>query len=421
MAYQRRQSQHQIKSEKTQSGVAAAIIVLLMLALLAGAALVMAQWFTTSEEAPEEEASSLETFTLIAETYSQHAELYGQLESTTTALVYPQADGTVVAVYVEEGDEVKANQQLFKLENETLTNNVQTTKTNLASARASYQSAVAAQETCLSKLNKAEKKLAKAQATLAQAQAEAEEGQTVTADLSGYEAAVDSASDAYEIATTAVENALVSVNSCKQAYKTAKAQAKLLTVRASMAGTVASLEVEVGASVAELNAAGASVKIVDLSAMQAVLQLPEDLLGQVEEGTRIKLTSEENANFNMTGTVLEVATEPTSAASLPDALSAATGNYYALTLSLPQTSTAMVDGLALTGSFTAAEYEQVFYVPKAAVGEVDGKTYIQSETEQYKVNIVDETDEQYIVTSKAEAGAVILAVFGSAEEEAASE
>jgi RND family efflux transporter MFP subunit len=77
--------------------------------------------------------------TLNAQTFRHYVELQGTVDAKNNVLVTPKTGGAVVAMYVKEGDYVKAGGIIGKIDNSILTESVEELKTQMSLANTLYE------------------------------------------------------------------------------------------------------------------------------------------------------------------------------------------------------------------------------------------------------------------------------------------
>jgi membrane fusion protein (multidrug efflux system) len=77
--------------------------------------------------------------TLNAETFKHYVELQGTVDAKNNVLVTPKTGGAIVAMYVKEGDAVKAGSVIGKIDNSILTETIEEVKTSLNLANTLYE------------------------------------------------------------------------------------------------------------------------------------------------------------------------------------------------------------------------------------------------------------------------------------------
>jgi membrane fusion protein, multidrug efflux system len=77
--------------------------------------------------------------TLNAETFKHYVELQGTVDAKNNVLVTPKTGGVIVAMYVKEGDAVRAGSVIGKIDNSILTESVEELKTSLSLANTLFE------------------------------------------------------------------------------------------------------------------------------------------------------------------------------------------------------------------------------------------------------------------------------------------
>lgn len=90
------------------------------------------------KKATEAKVKPVSIATLNAETFKHYVELQGTVDAKNNVLVTPKTGGAVVAMYVREGDAVKAGSVIGKIDNSILTESIEELKTSLSLANTLY-------------------------------------------------------------------------------------------------------------------------------------------------------------------------------------------------------------------------------------------------------------------------------------------
>lgn len=77
--------------------------------------------------------------TLQSETFKHYVELQGTVDAKNNVLVTPKTGGAIVAMYVKEGDAVRAGSVIGKIDNSILTESIEELKTSLSLANTLYE------------------------------------------------------------------------------------------------------------------------------------------------------------------------------------------------------------------------------------------------------------------------------------------
>ncbi|WP_026631814.1 efflux RND transporter periplasmic adaptor subunit [Dyadobacter alkalitolerans] len=90
-------------------------------------------------KAAEAKVKPVSIDTLNAETFRHYVELQGTVDAKNNVLVTPKSGGAVVAMYVKEGDYVKAGGIIGKIDNSILTESIEELKTQMSLANTIYE------------------------------------------------------------------------------------------------------------------------------------------------------------------------------------------------------------------------------------------------------------------------------------------
>ena len=208
--------------------------------------------------AAKAEKAKLVTLAPIApETFTHYIDLQGKIESQNISYIAPRngTGGVVKAVYVKRGDKVRKGQPLLKLDDAiarqsliTAEQGLETIKTQLAYAQNLYQR---------------QKNLWDQQI--------------------GTEVQLINAKNQVQ----AAENQL---KSAQEQLKITKEQLSFTTVVSDVDGTAEKVDVRVGEMFTGVLGAAAQIIIVNNSNLKATAQIPENYLGKVKPGSKVKIT-----------------------------------------------------------------------------------------------------------------------------------
>jgi len=212
----------------------------------------------TDTAAAKAEKAKLVTLAPIApETFTHYIDLQGKIESQNISYIAPRngTGGVVKAVYVKRGDKVRKGQPLLKLDDAiarqsliTAEQGLETIKTQLAYAQNLYQR---------------QKNLWDQQI--------------------GTEVQLINAKNQVQ----AAENQL---KSAQEQLKITKEQLSFTTVVSDVDGTAEKVDVRVGEMFTGVLGAAAQIIIVNNSNLKATAQIPENYLGKVKPGSKVKIT-----------------------------------------------------------------------------------------------------------------------------------
>jgi RND family efflux transporter, MFP subunit len=198
-----------------------------------------------------------------ADTFDHYIDLQGRIDAQKSAYVAPRngQGGIVRAIYVKEGDRVRKGQTLLKLDDAVARQQVAaaeqqvaTVKSQLELARTTYQR----QKNLWDNNIGAEMQVIQAKATVDQ----------LTAQLKAAEAQASAARE----------------------------QLSFTNVTADIDGIIDQLNVRVGELFTGVSASGPQVSIVNTSALRLLVNVPENYLGRIKEGTPITVTLPESNN-----------------------------------------------------------------------------------------------------------------------------
>jgi len=229
--------------------------------------------------AAKAEKAKLVTLAPIApETFTHYIDLQGKIESQNISYIAPRngTGGVVKAVYVKRGDKVRKGQPLLKLDDAiarqsliTAEQGLETIKTQLAYAQNLYQR---------------QKNLWDQQI--------------------GTEVQLINAKNQVQ----AAENQL---KSAQEQLKITKEQLSFTTVVSDVDGTAETVNVRVGEMFTGVQGAAAQIVIVNNSNLKATAQIPENYVGKVNVGSKVKITLPDiNKTLDATVTVAGKSIDP---------------------------------------------------------------------------------------------------------------
>jgi len=229
--------------------------------------------------AAKAEKAKLVTLAPIApETFTHYIDLQGKIESQNISYIAPRngTGGVVKAVYVKRGDKVRKGQPLLKLDDAiarqsliTAEQGLETIKTQLAYAQNLYQR---------------QKNLWDQQI--------------------GTEVQLINAKNQVQ----AAENQL---KSAQEQLKITKEQLSFTTVVSDVDGTAETVNVRVGEMFTGVQGAAAQIVIVNNSNLKATAQIPENYIGKVNAGSKVKITLPDiNKTLDATVTVAGKSIDP---------------------------------------------------------------------------------------------------------------
>lgn len=195
--------------------------------------------------------------TVGTDTFTHFIDLQGRVESQNIAFASSKGPGGLVkAVYVKQGDVVRAGQALLKLED------------------AGQRQALAA----------AEQQLAGLAAQLEQAKSVYERQQNLWKENIGTELQVLNAK-------TNVDALQAQLNAAKANVENAKDQLSYTTVTAEISGTLNTVNVRVGEIFVP---GGQQIQIVNATDLKVLVQVPENYAGKIGVGTNLRVTLPES-------------------------------------------------------------------------------------------------------------------------------
>ena len=229
--------------------------------------------------AAKAEKAKLVTLAPIApETFTHYIDLQGKIESQNISYIAPRngTGGVVKAVYVKRGDKVRKGQPLLKLDDAiarqsliTAEQGLETIKTQLAYAQNLYQ-----------------------------------RQKNLWDQRIGTEVQLINAKNQVQ----AAENQL---KSAQEQLKITKEQLSFTTVVSDVDGTAETVNVRVGEMFTGVQGAAAQIVIVNNSNLKATAQIPENYVGKVNVGSKVKITLPDiNKTLDATVTVAGKSIDP---------------------------------------------------------------------------------------------------------------
>jgi len=244
------------------------------------------------------------------------------LEPCEKGIVSSNMSGKVVAVLVEDGQAVSAGDVLVKLDDQDIQANIKSAQQQLAVTQSQLKSAQSQVESTKSQLSSAENQLLSSQASLEKLQLNVESAQrsydqaeALYAQGAGAKTDVDSADSALKLANAdlksgevgiqtaqvAVQTAQIAVQTAQVAVETAQANVDAAKVTVSnytdslndavicapIAGVVDEKSVNLGQYV---SAGTVLAKVKNVTSLNAVIQVEQDNVSQLQEGMSAQLT-----------------------------------------------------------------------------------------------------------------------------------
>lgn len=225
----------------------------------------------------EEKAKLVAITAVAAETFIHYIDLQGRVEAVNISYVAPKgAPGVVKALYVKKGDQVAKGQLLLKLEDAILRQSVITAQQNLETLKT--------QVAYLKNLYQKQKNLWD--------QNIGTEVQLITAKNN-------------------VDNAESQLKASEEQIKIAKEQLNYTSVYSDVSGIAEDVNIRVGETFAGIAGTSPQIKIVNTSDLKVTTQVPENYLGKVAVGTKIKVTLPDinrtlDANVSVTGKIIDL-------------------------------------------------------------------------------------------------------------------
>ncbi|HET9429983.1 MAG TPA: efflux RND transporter periplasmic adaptor subunit [Chitinophagaceae bacterium] len=220
--------------------------------------------------------------TIATDTFSHFIDLQGKIDALNVSYVAPRGQGgTVKAVYVKQGQSIRKGQLVLKLDD-----------------------AVARQG-----LSVAQQQIAGLESQVKLRQSVYERQQNLWKQNIGTEVQVLQAK-------TEAEAAASQLNAARASVRVAQEQVNLSNVYSEISGTVDQVNVKVGEFFSPASAANpqSGISIVNLNDLKILVQVPENYLGRVKEGSILEVTLPEakDKTFNAKVTVVGKLIDPNS-------------------------------------------------------------------------------------------------------------
>lgn len=299
--------------------------------------------------------------------------------------VYPAVSGTVIDVYVELGDEVKAGDQLYAVDTSALHGATLQAESALASQQRALEQAYASQRS-------SEQALAQARATLLQTTqnlAALESKPTTTPGLpeqialaqaqkASAEKGVAAAEASVKAAKVGISASAVSVESAQYAYDDAASNEGSAVVVAPVGGVITTMDLAVGTAAsgnaggassasAGMGTSGASVVISDTSEYQVSIDISESQRSQVEIGQDVQVTFGALRGVETSGTVTWIAPAGTNNSGVIT---------YQVDISLGSRPEGLEQGMSAAVEIVTAEFPEALIIPTAAVKADGAEKYV---------------------------------------------
>jgi HlyD family secretion protein len=216
----------------------------------------------------------------------------GQIEAKRKVDISANVMGQIVNLAVREGDQVKKGDFLLQIDKAQLA-------ASAAGAAASLEALFADREAARASLDNARRNFDRAKANF-------DQGIAPKADFDVAETSLDSARANLDAAEKRIEQARASLAGARDSLSKT-------TISAPMAGIVTALPVEEGevAVVGTMNNPGTKLMTVsDMSIVEAVMEVDETDVPNVQVGQKATITIDAYPNRNFNGTVTEVGSSP---------------------------------------------------------------------------------------------------------------
>jgi membrane fusion protein, multidrug efflux system len=206
--------------------------------------------------------------TIGTDTFSHYIDLQGKIDAQNVAMVAPQGQGGVVkAIYVKQGQAVRKGQLILKLDDAIARQGVAIAQQGISGAQAQYTLAQSVYER--------RKKLWE---------------QNIGTEVQVLQAKAD------------VDAALSQLKVAQAGVAQAQAQLNMSNVTSEISGTIDVVNVRVGEFFSPQSASSpqTGIRIVNASDLKVLVQVPENYLGKVKEGSVLEVILPETNNRAIT-------------------------------------------------------------------------------------------------------------------------
>jgi HlyD family secretion protein len=296
----------------------------------------------------------------------------GEIVATRFADVGSSVMGRVVALNVEEGDQVKAGQSLARIDPVQAQSESEAATAQIRALEAEEEGARNQVSVASSELEAAEARAAEAAKSLERAKQLFDAQLLPVADRDAAIAAADAASAQVRAATAAVGRARQSLTAAARRVSQARAQATRArdvldktNITAPLDGTVSRLQVREGEMVVIgiQNQPGTTLMTIsDLSAIDAEVKVAEADVLRLKIGQPARVTLDAVPDRAFTGRVVEIG-----ASALPTQGTGAAAREFRVVVRLDDASTSLRPGLTCDAEILAQERQNVVTAPLQAV------------------------------------------------------
>ncbi|MBI5230604.1 MAG: efflux RND transporter periplasmic adaptor subunit [Coriobacteriales bacterium] len=414
-----------------------------VVAVLAVAVAVAAAWpllFRQQSSASDQQTETVKRETLVVTVSGD-----GEAAASDTWEVYPEVNGTVEKVFVEEGEYVKKGDTLFTISNSDLS-------TAETQARASYLKAKGQVASSEQQYDQAQESVEKAELQLMQAEAELEklednpkatdsEIEIAEKNVATAKKGVTTAEAGVDVADSGMQTAEADLASSRDSYNDAIADSEATTVEAPGSGVVTSLSITKGSSVSAGSSSQASssgdsgssssgataastasdsssgsssgsapVVISRTSKMVARIQVNEADLPKIKVGQKADVTFDSLGSKATSATIIWISPTGTNSNDVVT---------YDVDVRLAKRPSHLKIGMTATAEIVTKKIDDAITVPSSAIRVNGSQKYVlvvaaDGQTRQAPIKVGDSSDTRTVVTKGLEEGDVIVSSSGSA-------
>ena len=248
----------------------------------------------------------------IEETVSASGRIYPEKEIKISSDV----SGEIVELYVKEGDSVKVNQLLAKIDPESYVSAVQRGKAALSGAKSRMavsgsqkESSIAQKEQIMVQLNNAKTILDRNKQLLSDGVISQSEYDQSSSNVENLEANVRAAQASIRSSEESIKGAQYDVESAEATLKELQTNLGRTTIKAPVAGIISSLSVEQGERVVgTIQMTGTEMmRIANLRSMEVQVDVSENDIVRVKTGQKADIEIDAYLDQTFSGTVTEIA------------------------------------------------------------------------------------------------------------------
>jgi RND family efflux transporter MFP subunit len=284
---------------------------------------------------------SCHTTTAQAQEIKTEVEYSGVLNTFKTAVISSQLAGHVVAVNVDEGSKVKADQALIELDKQDLTAQLEQAQTNIVKSKSGIEQAQVTYNNALLDYKRNQELF--------------NEGTISQKQLETYKAALDISKSNLDM------NNKGNMPASQATIKTIQLNLAKTTITSPISGIIANKNVNMGENI---NPGTPLLTIVNIDNLILTVNVSEDLLPFLQEGSKVKVMVDSMNNKALDGSIKFIS---------PIAIS--TGQFFPVEILLNNTQGQLKAGMTAHVHFSL-NLQASLAIPNEAILTQNGKNYV---------------------------------------------